>query len=242
VTVAFSHSLSAVMPAYNEEANVGPMLHSVAETLRQFTSDFEIVVVNDGSRDRTAEVVRQVAAAIPQVRLVEHPRNLGYGAALFSGFTNATKEFIFLTDSDRQFDLTDLEKFLPLVNQADVIAGYRAPRRDPWHRVLFGWGWSMLVALLFGYTSRDIDCAFKLFRRDILDHIHIESRGATFSAEFLVRAKRRGYTIREVPVSHRPRLAGSPTGARWHVIARAFRELIRFRLNLWVERYRGDEE
>ena len=125
---------------------------------------------------------------------------------------------------------------LPFIGEYELVIGYRAPRRDAFMRKLNGWGWSALVTLLFGYTSRDIDCAFKLFRREIIDRINIESRGATFSAEFLVRAKRAGYRICEVSLAgHRPRVAGSPTGARLDVITRAFRELIRFRGRLWVE-------
>jgi glycosyltransferase involved in cell wall biosynthesis len=176
-----------------------------------------------------------MAARYPRARLVRHPVNRGYGAALYTGFTNSTKEWIFFTDSDRQFDVTEIGKLIPLAAEADLVAGYRAPRKDPFLRVLFGWGWSVLVTLFFGYTARDIDCAFKLFRREIIERITIHSRGATFSAEFLVRSKRAGYTIREVPVKHLPRLAGSQTGARLDVITRAFRELIRFRWQLWQE-------
>ncbi len=228
-------SISAVMPAYNEEANIAPQVLDVVETLRSVTDDFEVIVVNDGSRDRSASIVQALAAEIPQVRLVQHATNQGYGAALYSGFINATKELVFLTDSDRQFDLSDLHKLLPLIDKADIVAGYRAPRRDPLIRVLNGIGWSALVTLLFGYMARDIDCAFKLFKREILHHIKLASRGATFSAEFLIRAKRAGYRIVEVPVNHRPRRAGSPTGARLDVIVRAFRELFRLRWQLWFK-------
>lgn len=223
------------MPAYNEEANIAPQVLDVLEALRALTNDFEVIVVNDGSRDRTGLLVSELGAAHPQVRLVQHPVNQGYGAALYSGFTSATKELVFLTDSDRQFDLADLRRLLPLIEHADIVAGYRAPRRDPFMRVLNGIGWSALVTLLFGYTARDIDCAFKLFKRDILAHITLNSRGATFSAEFLVRAKRAGYRIVEIGVTHRPRRAGSQTGARLDVIVRAFRELFRLRWRLWSE-------
>jgi len=221
------------MPAYNEEANIEPQVLDVIEALRPLADDFEVIVVNDGSRDRTGAVVSELAAAHPQVRLVQHPSNQGYGAALYSGFTSATKDLVFLTDSDRQFDLDDLRRLLPLLDRADIVAGYRAPRRDPFMRVLNGIGWSTLVTLFFGYTARDIDCAFKLFRRDILQKIHLQSRGATFSAEFLVRAKRAGFSIVELGVKHRPRCAGSQTGARPDVIVRAFRELFRLRWQLW---------
>jgi glycosyltransferase involved in cell wall biosynthesis len=225
-----------VLPAYNEEENVDPALMEAIEIVGPIANDYEVIIVDDGSRDGTAEKVRQLAERYPQVRLVQHQVNQGYGAALYSGFTNAGKELVFFTDSDRQFDLTEVKKLLPFIDEYDLVIGYRAPRRDPFMRKLNGWGWSALVTLLFGYTSRDIDCAFKLFRRELMDRINIESRGATFSAEFLVRAKRAGYRIREVPLAgHRPRVAGSPTGARLDVITRAFRELIRFRWRLWVK-------
>jgi hypothetical protein len=133
--------------------------------------------------------------------------------------------------------LRELEKFVPLMDQADLIAGYRAPRRDPFLRVLYGKGWSMLCTLFFGYTVRDVDCAFKLFRREIIQELgeQITSRGATFSIEWLTRAKRAGYRFVELPVTHRPRVAGSQTGANLDVITRAFRELIQFRVQLWRE-------
>jgi glycosyltransferase involved in cell wall biosynthesis len=223
------------MPAYNEEANIEPQVQDVIEALRPLAEDYEVIVVNDGSRDRTGAIVAELALAHPQVRLVQHASNQGYGAALYSGFTSATKDLVFLTDSDRQFALDDLPRLLPLLARADIVAGYRAPRRDPFMRVLNGIGWSALVTLFFGYTARDIDCAFKLFRREILQHIRLESRGATFSAEFLVRAKRAGYRIVELGVTHRPRRAGSQTGARLDVIVRAFRELFRLRWEMWFE-------
>ena len=223
------------MPAYNEEANIEPQVLDVIEALRPLADDFEVIVVNDGSRDRTGAIVAELAAAHPQVRLVQHPSNQGYGAALYSGFTSATKDLVFLTDSDRQFDLDDLPRLLPLLDGADIVAGYRAPRRDPFMRVLNGIGWSTLVTLFFGYTARDIDCAFKLFRREILQKIQLHSRGATFSAEFLIRARRAGFHIVELGVTHRPRRAGSATGARPDVIVRAFRELFRLRWQLWFE-------
>jgi glycosyltransferase involved in cell wall biosynthesis len=170
------------------------------------------------------------------VHLVQHQVNRGYGAAVFTGLTSASKDLVFFTDSDRQFDLQEIEKLLDVIDKADLVVGYRAPRRDPFMRKLNGWGWSALVTLLFGYTARDIDCAFKLMRREVIERIKdkVASRGATFSAEFLVRAKRAGFRLLEVPIhGHRPRVAGSPTGARPDVIIRAFKELIRFRISLW---------
>lgn len=224
--------ISVVLPAYNEEENVPKTVGEVVEALKGITQDYEIIVVDDGSKDRTAEVTRELALIHPGVRLVAHEVNRGYGAAVHSGFYAATKELVFMTDADNQFDVSEISKLLPHVGEADLVIGYRAKRQDPFIRKLNALGWCWLINLLFGYTARDVDCAFKLFRREILDNITIESRGATFSAEFLVRAKRKGYRIREVPVSHRPRMAGSQTGARIDVILRAFRELIRFRRRL----------
>lgn len=223
-------SISIALPAYNEEANIEPQVEAVIQTFKPITPDFEVIVVNDGSRDKTGNRVRVLTTRYPNARLVEHPQNRGYGAAVYSGFSAATKEWVLLTDADRQFDLSEIRKFLPHMDRADLILGHRAPRRDPFHRRLYGWGWNWLVGLLFGLRVRDVDCAFKLFRREILDHITIQSRGATFSAEFLVRAQRAGYKFVEIPVSHLPRRAGNPTGARLDVVTRAFRELVQ----LWV--------
>ncbi|MGQ9584595.1 MAG: glycosyltransferase family 2 protein [Anaerolineae bacterium] len=230
-------SLSVCMPAYNEEANVGAMIDEVLAACRPLTDDLEVVVVDDGSKDRTSEVVLEKGKTNPEVRLVRHQVNQGYGAAVYDSFIAATKEFIFFTDSDKQFVVEEVGKLIPHLERADLVAGYRAPRRDPWPRVLYGWGWTALVTLLFGYTVRDVDCAFKLFRREIIERVgpQIAARGATFSAEWLVRAKRAGYRFAEVPVTHLPRQHGSQTGARLDVITRAFKELIRFRRHLWQE-------
>jgi glycosyltransferase involved in cell wall biosynthesis len=228
-------SISLVLPAYNEADNIEPMIAEATPALEANASEYEIIVVDDGSADETAAVTRRLMETHPHVRLVQHPVNQGFGAAVISGFASAEKDWIFYTDADRQFVLNELESFVPFMDRADLIAGYRAPRRDPFLRVLYGKGWSMLCTLLFGYTVRDVDCGFKLFRREIIQALapQIASRGATFSIEWLVRAKRAGYRFVELPVSHRPRVAGSQTGANIHVITRAFRELMRFRLELW---------
>ncbi len=227
-------SLSVGLPAYNEAANVGPMIQMVRERVGPLVDDLEIIVVDDGSSDDTAAVVRSLAEEDPRVRLVQHDGNKGYGAAVRTALWSASKELVFFTDADRQFDVGEVSHFLPRLAEADLVIGYRYARSDPWHRRLFGNGWSWLVNLLFGFTARDVDCAFKLFRREILDHIEVRSGGAMFSAEFLVRAKHAGYRIVEEPVSHYPRVAGSQTGARPAVILRAFRELLKMRWALWT--------
>jgi glycosyltransferase involved in cell wall biosynthesis len=223
--------IAVALPAYNEAESLPRTVPPVVAALRKVTDDFEVVVVDDGSRDRTADVVRELSQQYPEVRLVQHPVNLGYGAAVWTGITSGQKEFIFFTDADGQFDINELARFIPFTGEYDLIIGYRAPRGDPPLRLVNAFGWKMFVTLLFGYVARDIDCAFKLFRREVLDHVYVESRGAAFSAEFLVKARDRGFRIKELPVTHLPRKAGSATGNRPDVILRAFKEMAAF----WVK-------
>jgi glycosyltransferase involved in cell wall biosynthesis len=225
-------SISAVLPAYNEEEVIAASVAAMVKTLESFSADYEVIVVNDGSRDRTAEILTQLGIENPRVRMVAHERNQGYGAAVWTGFISATKDLVFLTDGDKQFDVDELSLLLPMMEGADMVIGYRHKRADPPLRLLNAWGWKLLVNGLFGYTARDIDCAFKLFRRRILDRVEVHSRGATLSAEFLIKARRLGYVIRERAVSHYPRAAGQATGAKPAVILRAFRELWHLRLTL----------
>jgi glycosyltransferase involved in cell wall biosynthesis len=225
-------AISAVLPAYNEEALIAATATSVAEVLRGLVDDYEVIVVNDGSRDRTEAIVEELADRDSHIRCVTHPVNRGYGEALRTGFSSATKELIFFTDGDKQFDIREIARFIPEIEQADLVVGYRRPRRDPPVRLVYAWGWKLLITSLFGYAARDIDCAFKLFRRSVWESVQVRSGGATFSAEFLVRARRAGFRVVELPVTHLPREAGSPTGGSPRVIIRAFRELIWLRMHL----------
>jgi len=230
-----AHSISAVLPAYNEEAIIERTVRHVGDVLAGLRSDFEIIVTNDGSRDQTGVILARLQTSDPDLnlRVVTHERNCGYGAALASGFDAARKDWIFLTDGDKQFDVAELRKFMPALDgQTDMVIGWRKNRADPPMRKLNALGWKMLVNTLLGYTARDVDCAFKLFRRQVWEGLTVYARGATFSAEFLIKARRRGFRITELPVGHFPRTAGSPTGARLDVIVRAFVELFRLWRNL----------
>jgi glycosyltransferase involved in cell wall biosynthesis len=223
-----SLSISAVLPAYNEEAIIERTVRHVAGVLGGLATDFEVIVCNDGSRDNTAGVLADLQVREPDLhlRVVSHDRNRGYGAALATGFDAARKDLVFLTDGDKQFDVAELAEFLPAMDgQTDLVIGWRRKRADPPLRKLNALGWKFLVNVLFGYTARDVDCAFKLFRRRVWESMNVESRGATFSAEFLIKARRLGFRVKELPVGHFPRTAGSPTGARPDVIVRAFAEL-----------------
>ena len=223
----FFSSLSAIMPAYNEEEVIEPTVRHVADVLRPLVSQFEIIVTNDGSKDRTGEILAALARDPSlHLRVVTHERNQGYGAALASGFDAAEHDLIFMTDGDKQFDVTEIAGFLRAMNaDTDLVIGWRRRRADPFLRLVNAWGWKQLVNGLFGYTARDVDCAFKLFRQEVWRSIVVHARGATFSAEFLIKARCLGFQIVELPVSHYPRTAGSATGARPAVIVRAFREL-----------------
>ncbi len=227
--------ISVVLPAYNEEAIIERTIRHVAAVLDGMVGSFEIVVVNDGSRDRTGAVLAALQWEEPglHLRVVTHGENRGYGAALASGFDAARQDLVFLTDGDKQFDVAELAGFLAEMDDGtDLAIGWRRNRADPPLRLLNAWGWKLLVNGLFGYTARDIDCAFKLFRRQVWQSLTVHARGATFSAEFIVKARRLGFRVKQLPVSHFPRTAGSPTGARPDVIVRAFKELFQLWRNL----------
>jgi glycosyltransferase involved in cell wall biosynthesis len=230
-------SLSVIMPAYNEEANVVAAVEEVSRVAQALGVDYEIILVNDGSRDRTGEVARaELAPGIPNFRLVEHFPNRGYGGALKAGFAAATKDLIAFTAADQQFKFSEINLLLArLTPDMTLVSGWRVIRQDPLIRRLNGLGWNTVVRILFGWTIHDIDCGFKVFRREVLNHIHIESNGAMIDTEMLAELKARGYRMTDVPVTHLPRTAGSPTGANLKVIFRAFRDLFKFRLRLWRE-------
>ena len=215
-------SISVVFPAWDEAENLPQLLEHALETLPRFAKKFEIIVVDDGSSDATP----RIATRYPRVRLLRHTRNRGYGAALRTGLRAARYEWVFFSDADLQFDLGDLESLIAASQGVDVIAGYRVPRRDPWGRLVLAALWGGLVRALFRLRVRDIDCAFKLFRRRVVEAIPIESVGAFVNTELLVRARAAGFKIRQVPVRHFPRPAGRASGARPRVILRALYELI----------------
>jgi len=230
-----SPGLSLVMPAYNEEANVGAAIHACAAAGEKFAEDYEVVVVDDGSRDRTSERVQAEARTNPRVRLIRLPQNRGFGGALKTGLKSAEKPHVFYTDSDLQFDLEEIAKLLAEIDEAPIVVGYRIDRQDHFVRKLNAWAWGRLQWVLFGLDVRDIDCGFKLFRREVLQAMPMRSDGAFISTEILLRARAAGHSIRQVPVHHYPRKAGAPTGANLAVIGKAFRELWQLRRELGEE-------
>lgn len=220
-----SLALSLVFPAFNEADNLPILLESAVKIGDQLGVAFEIVIVDDGSLDESAGLLARWCARDPRVRSVHHVTNLGYGAALRAGLREARGELVFFSDADLQFDLREIARLLEHTEEVEIVAGYRAPRRDPWLRRAIAAVWGRLVRLLFDLPVRDIDCAFKIFRREVLDAIPIESIGAFVNTEILARAQAAGFRIKQIPVSHHPRRAGSQSGAHPRVILRALLEL-----------------
>jgi putative flippase GtrA len=182
--------------------------------------------VNDGSTDETGSIAESIARAQPRVRVVTHEHNKGYGEALKTGLRAARMDYVFFTDADLQFDIKELQNLLVHLREHAAVIGYRAPRQDAFMRLVNAWVWNKLNRLLFGLKIRDIDCAFKLFRRNLVQNLKLESSGAMISAELLIRLVRSKASIKQVPVSHLPRSAGSPTGAKPAVILRALKEMV----------------
>lgn len=221
-------AISAFFPAYNEEKNIAVTVNSALKILPQIAKDFEVIVVNDGSTDKTAEVANKITSENSKVRQIVHEKNLGYGAALATGFYSARFPLVVFTDADLQFDFGQIQKFLEKIGEADLVIGYRIRRAEGIIRKLNAEGWRFLNFLLFGLRVKDIDCGFKLIKKRVFARIpKLESKGATISAELLVKAKKAGFKILEIPVSHYPRRLGQPTGANLAVIAKAFYELFK---------------
>jgi len=226
-TAVIDGKLSLILPAHNEEPNIEAVVRQAAEVLPTLFSDYEVLVVDDGSKDRTPELADALAAENPHVRALHHPKNRGYGGALTTGFANATGDYWMFMDSDRQFDIHDLEGLLPFIGEYDIVAGYRIKRNDPYYRFLIGSGFNQMVKILFQVDLRDIDCGFKVFRADVLRDMNLTSPGALINTEIHAKANVQGRTIAEVGVNHYPRLEGEQSGASVRVMARAIWETFR---------------
>jgi glycosyltransferase involved in cell wall biosynthesis len=228
--------LSYFFPAHNEAANVQALVEEALVTLPDLAETFEIVIVDDGSTDETPGIADELALTHREVRTVHHATNLGYGAALRSGFAAARYASLAFTDGDRQFKVADLGRLIERLEagNVDAVAGYRIKRADPLVRTLYAHLYRLANRVFFGLTVRDVDCACKLFRRAALEGVNVESGGAFLSAELLIKLRARGRRVAEVGVPHYPRTAGSPTGAKPQVVLRAVRDFWLLRLRLWA--------
>lgn len=219
-------SLSVFFPAYYDEKNIGKVTEGALRSIRELGIEkFEIIIVEDGSPDRTAEVADELARRHPNVRVIHHEKNRGYGAALKTGFTNARMDWVFYTDGDNQFDMQELKKFVALTPYTDIVSGFRVNKQYSNYRKLTSAVYNFILRLLFDIRDRDVDCAFKIFRRELFDRIVIESKDAFIDAEIAIKARLLNYTSTEVGVTHLPRVDGVSTGARPSVIFRTIREI-----------------
>jgi glycosyltransferase involved in cell wall biosynthesis len=224
--------LSVCLPAYNEELNIRDTVLSACAILPEFVQDFEIVVVDDGSKDQTAAIVAKLAEQDPRVRLVQHETNGGYGAAVATGLRSATGDLVFFMDSDGQFSLLDMGQLLCKLQGHDAAIGYRYARADSARRKLMAWGWGKLVGFVLGVRVKDLDCAFKVFRRDVIERIRLTASSPAINAEILLQCAQMGLKIAQTPVQHYPRYKGVAAGCGPRMILRAFKELPR----LWKAR------
>ena len=219
-------SLSLFYPCYNEEKNVESAIINALEILPKVANTYEIIIVNDGSCDRTKKLAENIAVAHKEVKIINHLQNKGYGAALKTGFANSQYEWVFFTDGDLQFDLNQIEEFLPFTNAYQVIIGYRPHRAEGEVRALNARLFRLFVDALFSLHVKDIDCAFKLIKNEAVKKISLESNGAMISAELLYKLKKIGYKFKQLPVKHYPRKHGKPTGSNLKVIIKAGKEMV----------------
>ena len=213
-------------PLFNEEANVRSTATRAVAALEKLGREFEVILVNDGSVDRTREIAEEIGSGDARVRCVSHPQNRGYGAALRTGFSSAKFDLVAFADGDGQFDPAEISLLLDALDSNDMVIGYRISRADAWHRTLNARAWSTLMGVLFGVWPKDLDCGFKLFRGEVIQSLELESDGAFISTELLAKAKKAGFRIGQIGVNHYPRAVGTSTGANLLVIVKAFYELL----------------
>lgn len=229
-------SISVVLPAYNEEKNIVIAITNARDVLKSLSDNYEVILVNDGSSDRTGEVAERLAQEDPShIRVLHHNPNKGYGAALRTGLFNARYEYVFYTDADNQFDIGELSQFLPLMEKHDLAVGYRIKRYDSLMRIFLSWGYNWLVFFLFHIKVRDVDCSFKLFHKYVLDAITIECDDFFVDTEIIARAAKAGFRIAERGVNHYPRQRGKTTVRASH-IPRTLKTVFRMRKHIYMEK------
>lgn len=223
-------SLSVFLPCYNEEANLKNVVSSLYRFLPEVTSESEIIIVDDGSTDSTGNIAEDLAKELKHVKVIHHDKNLGYGMALRTGYAAATKDWVFFTDADSQFDVTELKKFIPFTPQYHVLIGYRLHRAEGGLRALNARLFKLFIDLLFRVHVKDIDCAFKLIKTSVVRQIKFHSTGAMISSELLYRLKKMGEPFKQIPVTHYPRKFGKPTGNNFKVVLKAGFEALKLYL------------
>lgn len=219
-------SISLILPAHNEAENIEPVVRRALEVLPRYFESFEVIVVNDGSRDATGEIIDRLAREDSRVQAIHHKKNRGYGGALTSGFEASTGDHVMFMDADRQFDIADIERLYPFIPSHEIVAGFRMMRQDELHRRVFAEIFNLVVRVLFGVHLRDIDCAFKVFDGELIRSLRLSSPGALINTEIQAKARRQGAKLQQVGVRHFPRIAGEATGGNPRVIIRAMKETV----------------
>lgn len=223
-------TLSVFFPAYYDEGNIGKVVDAAVVVLEDLKlKDYEVIIIEDGSPDKTGEVADALALKYPKVRVIHHMKNMGYGATLKDGFLSAKLDYVFYTDGDNQFDLNELKKFVAMIPYSDIVVGYRKKKQYSTYRKFTSLCYNYLLKILFDIHYWDIDCAFKLFKTDLFRKIQIKSVDAFIDAEIMLKAKLLDYTVTEIGVLHLPRLDGISTGARPSVIFRTIKEVFDYR-------------
>ncbi len=226
------NGISAFFPAYNDGGTIASMVLSAVLVLQSLTDDYEVIVVNDGSSDYTKDILDELERQYERVRVVHHEKNRGYGGALRTGFSEASKEFVFYTDGDAQYDVRDLPGLWKVMDDGvDMVQGYKIGRSDPLHRVIIGRIYHWVANLAFGLHMKDVDCDFRLIRRSVFDTVHLKSDSGVICVEMMKKIRDGGFRISEVPVHHYHRAYGQSQFFNYRRILRVGRDL----LKLWWE-------
>ena len=228
----FLSEISFFCPAYNDEKNLPDLIPTVHKFLVGIADKFEIIIVEDGSPDRTGEVADKLASDFSNVRVIHHSRNLGYGATLKDGFANARYDYIMYTDGDFQYDVNDFKPFLKLLPEADVLSGYAVKKAVNFQRKVQSGIFNFLVNILFLVNFKDVNCSMKIYKREVLKAIDIKSGSAFIDAEMLIGAKSKGFKVVQFPVTHYERRSGIASGSKLNVIVATIKDMIRFRLGI----------
>ncbi len=223
-------TLSVFFPAYYDEGNIDKVVTKAVEVLEELRlKDYEVTIIEDGSPDKTGEAADKLAEKFPKVKVIHHKKNMGYGATLYEGFNSAKMDYVFYTDGDNQFDLEELKKFVAMLPYCDIVVGYRKKKQYSTYRKITSFVYNLLLRFIFDIDYIDIDCAFKLLKRDLFDKISIKTKDAFIDAEIMIQANLLGYRSTEIGVKHLPRVDGISTAARPSIIIRTIKEIIQFR-------------
>lgn len=225
-------SVSFFCPAYNDEKNLPILIPRVHSFLKEIADIFEIIIIEDGSPDKTGAVADNLSKNLSNVRVIHHAKNLGYGATLHEGFSEAKYDYVMYTDGDNQYDIREFMPYIGLLSDHDILSGYVTKKALTIPRRIQSFAFNSLVRILFSISLKDINCSMKIYKRKVLESMQVKSRSAFIDAEMLIRAARAGNTVAQFPVTHFPRINGAASGSKWPVVYGTIKDMIKFKLNL----------